>query len=167
MFQNATEAAAPRSSITTAARSHPFVTLRAALTLLRIGTATLFMLHALVRVITPGSIPQFGRFLSQSGLPQGAVVVWALTVFELGAGLLIILNVRTRILASGFATILIVGIALIHRRLGWFVGGHGTGGSEYSVALLLALLVIAAADADGAVRSRALPAPLRDTSGHS
>jgi putative oxidoreductase len=52
----------------------------------------------------------------------------------------------------GFGVILLVGIALIHRHLGWFVGEHGTGGSEYSVSLLLALLVIAAADRSGADR---------------
>ena len=39
-----------------------------------------------------------------------------------------------------------VGIVLIHRHLGWFVGEHGTGGSEYSVALIVMLLVLATAD---------------------
>ncbi len=39
-----------------------------------------------------------------------------------------------------------VGIVLIHRHLGWFVGEHGTGGSEYSVALIFMLLVLAAGD---------------------
>jgi putative oxidoreductase len=39
-----------------------------------------------------------------------------------------------------------VGIILIHRHLGWFVGEHGTGGSEYSVALIVMLLVLAAGD---------------------
>lgn len=167
MIQNASEASAFTSPTVPPARAFPFVTLAMALTLLRIGTATLFMLHAVVRVFTPGSIPQFGSALTHYGLPQGVAVVWALTVFELGGGLLMILGVRTRIMASGFATILIVGIALIHRRLGWFVGEHGTGGSEYSVALLLALLVIAAADADRAVRAPTLPAPPRDRSARS
>jgi len=39
-----------------------------------------------------------------------------------------------------------------HRHLRWFVGENGTGGSEYSVALILALRVIAAAD-DAGVRT--------------
>jgi putative oxidoreductase len=142
----------------------PFVSLRLALVLLRAGVAVLFMLHAIVRVLTPGSVAQFGRALTHLGIPQGVAVVWALTVFETGAGLLMMLGVRTRLMASGYAVILITGIVLIHRRLGWFVGEHGTGGSEYSVALLLALLVIAAADAAGDVRAPAPPAPLRDTS---
>ena len=49
--------------------------------------------------------------------------------------------------ASGLAVIVAVGIWLIHRHTGWFVGEHGVGGSEYSVALLAMLLVVAASDA--------------------
>ena len=37
---------------------------------------------------------------------------------------------------------------LIHANLGWFVGEHGVGGMEYSLCLIVALLVIAAADAE-------------------
>jgi len=35
---------------------------------------------------------------------------------------------------------------LIHSKFGWFVGEHGTGGSEYSVALLLLLFLVAVDD---------------------
>jgi len=128
--------------------------LHLALIVLRVGTAALFMAHALVRVTKPGSIPQFGLFLEKSGVPQGIAVVWLITVFELGGGLLMALGFRTRYLAAGFGVILLGGIALIHRHLGWFVGEHGTGGSEYSVCLLLALLVIASADINAADRRR-------------
>lgn len=126
--------------------------LSAALIALRVGTATLFMAHALVRVLKPGSIQQFGKALENIGLPQGVALVWTITVFELGAGLLMALGYRSRYMAAGFGGILVGGIILIHRHLGWFVGEHGSGGSEYSVALLLALLVIACADLDGADR---------------
>jgi len=128
--------------------------LHLALITLRVGTAALFMAHALVRVMTPGSIPQFGLFLEKSGLPQGIAVVWLITVFELCAGLLMALGLRTQYMAVGFGVILLGGIALIHRHLGWFVGEHSSGGSEYSVALLLALFVIASADMSGADRLR-------------
>ncbi len=133
-----------------------------ALILLRVGTAALFMAHAAVRLMTPASIPQFGLFLEKSGVPQGVAVVWLITGFELSAGLLMAFGYRTRYMAAGFAVILLGGIALIHRHLGWFVGEHGTGGSEYSVALLLSLLVIAAADVSGADRPRS-PAAKRST----
>lgn len=128
---------------------HP---LRWSLISLRIGVAVLFMLHAIVRAMRPGSVQSFGRFLSSQHIPFGEGVVWLITAFEVIGGLLMIVGYRTRCMSAGFATILIVGIALIHRRLGWFVGEHGTGGSEYSVALLLALAVIAAADLHGVDR---------------
>lgn len=56
---------------------------------------------------------------------------------------------RARWLATGFIGMLLVGIGLIHWRNGWFVGEHGTGGSEYSVVLIGSLVVIAAADRGG------------------
>jgi putative oxidoreductase len=116
-----------------------------ALTLLRVTVAGLFFAHAAVRVAN-GTLPQFGAFLESKGLPFGIAWVWAITVYELVAGLLLAIGYRARWLAAGFFGIAAVGIVLIHRHLGWFVGEHGTGGSEYSVALMAALVVIAAAD---------------------
>lgn len=130
------------------ARFAALPSLATAIVALRIGTAGLFMAHAVVRIITPFSIVQFGGFMTNQHIPQGVAVVWMITAYEILAGALLILGYRVRVLAAGFAVILITGIVMIHRHLGWFVGEHGTGGSEYSVALLLALLVIAAADAE-------------------
>ena len=56
-----------------------------------------------------------------------------------------ILGIQVRVAALALASIALGGIVIIHAKLGWFVGEHGTGGSEYSVCLLLCLLVIAAA----------------------
>jgi putative oxidoreductase len=81
------------------------------------------------------------------------MLVWGITVFELAAGSMLMIGYRARVAALGFIAMLLAGIVLIHRHLGWFVGEHGTGGSEYSVALILALLVIAAADDGGAWRN--------------
>jgi putative oxidoreductase len=70
-----------------------------------------------------------------------------ISLYELCAGALLILNRGVRWAASGLAMIAAVGIWLIHRHNGWFVGEHGVGGSEYSVALLAMLLVVATSDA--------------------
>lgn len=124
----------------------PFVSLRGALVGLRIATALLFMAHSVVRVVK-GTIPQFGAFLESIGFPYGEVWVWAITVAELLAGTLLIIGRRIRWAATALFAIAAAGIVLIHRHFGWFVGEHGTGGSEYSVALLVMLVVIAAEDA--------------------
>jgi putative oxidoreductase len=123
----------------------PFISLQASLTVLRVVTPLFFMAHAVVRIIN-GTTHTFAGFLGSLGFPQPVIVVWAITVVEIVAGTLMILGFGVRYMAAALASIALGGIVLIHAKLGWFVGEHGTGGSEYSVCLLLCLLVIAAAD---------------------
>ena len=126
-------------------KAYPFISLAQALMVVRIVTAILFMAHAAVRIAN-GTIPQFGKFMASVGFPAGEAVVWTITIVELIAGTLLIINRYVRVAATALFAIAATGIALIHRHLGWFVGEHGTGGSEYSVALMVLLIVIAAAD---------------------
>ena len=125
----------------------PFISLQSSLTVLRVVTPIFFIAHALVRIINY-TVPQFAGFLGSRGFPQPYAWVWAITVVELVAGALMIIGVSVRCMAAALASVALGGIVLIHAKLGWFVGEHGTGGSEYSVCLLLCLLVIAAADAE-------------------
>lgn len=128
-------------------RAFPFVSLPTALVILRVAVALFFMAHAAVRIAN-GTIPRFGGFLESRGFPQGVAIVWAISAYELIAGLLMAVGWRARWMAGGLFLIAGMGIVLIHRHAGWFVGEHGTGGMEYSVALMVSLLVIAAADRD-------------------
>lgn len=124
-----------------------FPSLRHAVMMLRIVIALLFMAHAAVRIIL-GTIPQFGAFMESAGCPQGTALVWAITLTELAAGTAMIGNRYVTQAATVLFMIAATGIILIHRHFGWFVGEHGTGGSEYSVALMAALIVVIAADRD-------------------
>lgn len=126
-------------------RNFPYLSAAAALQVLRIVTPLLFMIHAAVRV-QRDTIPQFALYMGNVGFPAPTAVVWAITAVELVAGTAILLNRQVRWAAAALAAIAFGGIVLIHARLGWFVGEHGTGGSEYSVALLAMLLVLAAHD---------------------
>jgi putative oxidoreductase len=126
-------------------KQFPFLSLSVSVSLLRIGIAIIFLTHSLVRLFK-GTIPQFGKFLDSKGLLIGEPLVWVITLFEIVGGIMLAFNYKTRWLSAGFIFILVVGILLIHASLGWFVGEHGTGGSEYSFALILALLVLAAYD---------------------
>jgi putative oxidoreductase len=132
-------------------RRFPYVPLATALTLARIGTALLFGLHAVVRIVN-SSIAQFGGFMESVGFPNGVITVWLITTVELLAAGFMVAGVGIRWAAAVLMAIAVGGIVLIHRHFGWFVGEHGTGGSEFSVALMLLLLVVAAADVppDGA-----------------
>ena len=123
----------------------PYPSLKWALILLRVTTAMLFMAHATAR-IAYGTIPQFANFMSSQGFPYPEYWVWAITLAELVAGTAMIIGWRVRYAAVPLLAIAIGGIILIHWRFGWFVGEHGTGGSEYSIALIVMLLVVAAGD---------------------
>ncbi len=125
---------------------------RPVLLLARIATAGFFMIHAVSRIVYD-TIPQFGQFMESQGFPLGEIWVWAITGTEIVAGTLVIAGRHVRPAASALMTIAVVGIIMIHRHFGWFVGEHGTGGMEYSVALIVLLLLVMADDYD---RSRNL-----------
>jgi len=119
-----------------------FYNLTNAITLLRICVAGIFLAHATMRLAT-GTIERFGSFLESKGFAYGTATVWCITVFEVGAGLLMAAGYLTKWMASGFILLLIMGIVIIHIKEGWFNGEFGTGGCEYSVSLIAALIVIA------------------------
>ena len=113
--------------------------------MLRLTIALAFYLHAFIRVLH-NTIPDFSEFLQSKGFIFPTAIVWAITIFELAGSILLAMGFYIRLLSYMFILLLITGIVLIHASLGWFVGEHGTGGSEYSVVLIAALFVIAAGD---------------------
>lgn len=129
-------------------KKFPFISLNNAVVLLRVVIAILFIAHAVVR-ITNGTVNQFAGFLAEKGFIMSTATVWAITLFEILGGVIMLLGYFTKWIALGFILMLVIGIAIIHAQLGWFVGEHGTGGMEYSVALIAALIVIAASDNKG------------------
>jgi len=124
----------------------PFLSFRQTQVLLRVSLAIIFLAHAIVRICLPGSIQTFSVFLANKGVAFSKVIVWAITVFEVAGGVLLLLGKFTKLIAAGFIALLITGVVLIHAQMGWFVGEHGTGGCEYSFILVIAFVVIAAAD---------------------
>lgn len=126
----------------------PFVSLPQSLVILRVSLAFIFLTHAVVRVLK-GTIDSFAYFLNNKGLVIGTALVWGITIFEIVGGIALALGYFTRWLSAGFILMLVIGVILIHASLGWFVGEHGTGGTEYSFILIMALVVIAAKDRKG------------------
>ena len=99
----------------------------------------------------------FGVFLSNRGLPLGLELAWIVTIVETVGGIALAGGVAVPYLALWFAVELLVGIALVHARLGWFVVGPHTGGMEYSVVLIAAMLVVASASLEEPVPDRGAP----------
>lgn len=124
-------------------KQFPYLGQHTSVIFLRIVVAVIFMAHALTRLYN-NSIEQFAEYLNTKGLVYGNALVWLLTVFEIAGSLLLAAGFFRRILSLVFIGILVLGIILIHAAEGWFVGEHGTGGMEYSVLMIAALIVIAA-----------------------
>jgi putative oxidoreductase len=127
-------------------KKNPLLSLNQSLLVLRISVAIVFIAHAVVRLFLKGSLVQFGNYLNEKGFAGGVAIVWGITIFEIIGGIAMAMGYFTKWLTAGFIAMLIAGIIIIHAGFGWFVGEHGTGGSEYSFILIVALLVIMAAD---------------------
>lgn len=113
------------------------------LILLRLALAALLLIHGIARVYYGGVLP-FGEWLDGQGFPFGLGIAIFVTAYELLA---------TWVLAFGrkrwlppvclvFVAIYACGIWLVHAPAGWFVVGLGRNGVEYSVLLILCLLML-------------------------
>jgi putative oxidoreductase len=113
-----------------------------ALILLRIGVSVIMMAHGFQRLYY-NTVDDFGVFLNAKGFVIGYALAWTITLFELAGGLLLALGKFARWICLMWMIVITMGIILVHAQNGWFVVGPSTGGVEYSILLLLALITIA------------------------
>ena len=113
-----------------------------ALSILRAGVAILLIIHGIARAWL-GIVDDFGGALGKWGFPAGFALAWAITVVEIAGGAALAAGYFIRPLATWFAFQLVMGIYFVHAPAGWFVVGAGRNGVEYSVLLILCLLVVA------------------------
>jgi putative oxidoreductase len=112
------------------------------LTLLRAGTAMILIIHGVARAWL-GIVDDFGVVLNSWGFPAGVALAWTITVVEIAGGALMAAGIFVLPLCAWFVFQLLMGIYLIHARVGWFTVGAGRNGMEFSVLLILCLIVIA------------------------
>jgi putative oxidoreductase len=122
-----------------------------ALKVLRVYLAINMIVHGVARIYAGGVAP-FGGFLDGAGFPFGLYLAWAITVFEIAGGVMLISGYLVPLLALVFALELLMGIFLVHAPHGWFVVGLGRNGMEYSVLLIVAFICVAISG-DGKNRS--------------
>ncbi len=115
--------------------------MRSPVTLLRVGVASLLFVHGVFRATT-GGVAGFGEWLSGLGFPGGVAFAWAVTLIEIVGTPLLAAGKFVIPVAAYLAFQLALGIALVHFPDGWFVVGGGRNGMEYSVLLILCLVVI-------------------------
>lgn len=109
-------------------------------TILRLSLAGLIAAHGLAR-ITNGAVTPFGEWLDNQGLFFGAAIAWSITVLEIAGTFLIAIRKHVFPLTVLFICIYLVGLFMVHAPHGWFVVGLGRNGMEYSVLLIVCLLI--------------------------
>ena len=112
------------------------VSLQAAATVLRLSLGTMWISHALLKLVVftlPGTV----QFFESHGLP--GALVYPVVAAELAGGVAMVLGIYARQLAL-LLTPILLGAAWIHLPNGWVFNTPG-GGWEYPVFLFVASIV--------------------------
>ncbi|GMV30781.1 MAG: hypothetical protein AMXMBFR59_29060 [Rhodanobacteraceae bacterium] len=114
---------------------------RMALLVLRLVLAGLIAAHGWARWYFGGVAP-FGQWLDGLGFPFGMGIAAGVTAIEILGTPLLALGRGVFPLSLLYSAIYLVGIVLVHAPAGWFVVGLGRNGMEYSVLLIVCLLLV-------------------------
>lgn len=108
---------------------------------LRAGLAVSLWAHGFGRLLH-GTVPNFGVYLNEAGIPFGKGVAWMITLLEVVGPLCILLGRHIRWVVPGHLVVLVAGIVMIHGREGWYVVGGGRNGMEFSFSLIVSLTAL-------------------------
>jgi putative oxidoreductase len=124
-------------------RPFPFFPTSTYLAALRVLLGGYMVAHGVTRIYQ-GTVDNFGGFFASLGLSPsiGLALAWAITINEIVAGTALAAGRFVRVISAVFAFEHLMGIILVHAPRGWFTVGHGVGGAEFSVLLLLCFLLV-------------------------
>lgn len=117
------------------------ILLKQPIKILRWVVGGLFLVHGIYR-ISAGIVGDFGGFFTAIGWPLGLALAWTVTCLEIFSALCLIVGKLSRLAAIYLITQTIMGIILVHWPHGWFVVGAGRNGMEYSVLLIVCLVIM-------------------------
>ncbi len=104
--------------------------------ILRIGLGTIFIAHALLKILvfTPeGSV----AFFASLGVPGW--FAYPTMAIELLGGIMLILGIKTRLISLALIPVMIGAIVLVHGEKGWLFTNEG-GGWEFPLFLIVTLI---------------------------
>lgn len=127
-------------------KDFPFIPLPAAQGLLRLAVAAVFLGHAGMRLWTPHHMQHLAELFAARGLPAGAALAWGVTLFELIASPLLVLNRYTQPIALGLLGVSLATMAFVQSHHGWWVAEYGDGGMEFSFVTCTVCLYLATRD---------------------
>lgn len=104
---------------------------------LRLGLGSLFIAHALLKILvfTPAGT---AGFFASLGIPGW--LAYPTIVIELIGGIMLISGIKTRLVSFALIPVIIGTIVLVHGTKGWLFSNEG-GGWEFPLFLIVALVV--------------------------
>ncbi len=109
--------------------------------MLQIVIGALIITHGALRVYS-NTVLAFGEILTLSGIPQGTIVAWSLTAFEILGGLAFLLGKFVKPIGLLLAIYLIAEIYLFQFKNGWSVSGFGKNEIEYNILLITSFFAV-------------------------
>lgn len=92
-----------------------------------LARALLAILFVLAGFAKLGDIPGTASYFESLGMPGGTTVAWASGIFELVAGLLVLVGYQTRVVAAALAAFCVVA---------GYLGHYGQGGNDALLTLM-------------------------------
>jgi len=122
---------------------------RAAL-VLRLGLGTMYLAHSIVLKWLTFSLAGTAEFFASVGLPP--VLAYVTFAAEAVGGVLLVLGIRTRLVAVSLMPALVGAIIWVHAAKGWVFTSAG-GGWEYPAFLIVASIALVLLEDGRATRS--------------
>src|SRR5947208_7914577 len=115
-------------------------TINAALLILRLGVAAVFIAHGYRHIFGGGKIAGTGRWFESLGMKPGILHAWLASLTELGAGALLVVGLLTPLAAAGVLATLLVALITNHWKNGFFIFNKGEG---YEYVLMIVCMSLA------------------------
>lgn len=109
------------------------------LAILRIVLGVIFIAHGWPKI---GAMEGTAAFLGGLGVPAPMIAAWAMTILELGGGILLLVGFLVTPVALLLTLHMLLGIVLVHAARGFYVIGAGTGGIEFNLLLAASAMML-------------------------
>lgn len=121
--------------------THNAMAMNLSLFVLRAWLGCMIMAHGLNKFFGGGRIAGTARWFESIGMRPGVPNALAAATTEVGTGALLVLGLATPIAAAGLVALMVVAIATVHRKNGFFVFRPGQG-IEYCVTIAVAAVCV-------------------------
>ena len=107
---------------------------------LRLFLGSMIFAHGYRKFFGGGKLPGTAKWFESIGVRYGALNALMAASTEVGVGVLLVLGLLTTLAAAGLMSLMVVAIATVHRKNGFFIFNKGEG-VEYTLGVAVTTLV--------------------------